>query len=110
LDSVLEKTCTLVVKVVDFQRNKPIQNVNVKVFRLEKESITPKQWVENLKTGTPFKRLMISSNTDDCGKVTVELLEGMYETKVEKYGFVKACDFKQNEEVVFIEPKKQWWR
>ena len=110
MDSVLEKTCTLVVKVVDFQRNKPIQNVNVKVFRLEKESITLKQWAENLKNGTPFKRLMISMNTDNNGKVTVELPECVYETKVEEYGFVKVCDLKKNDEVVFIEPKKQWWR
>ena len=108
--SILEKKCTLVVKVVDCQKNKPIQNVEIKVFRLEKESITLTQWAENLKNGTPFKRLMISKNTDDCGKVTVELPAGTYEIKVEKYCFTKACDLKQNDEVVFIEPKKQWWR
>jgi 5-hydroxyisourate hydrolase-like protein (transthyretin family) len=110
VESVLEKTYTLVVKVVDFQRNKPIQNVNVKVFRLEKESITLKQWAENLKNGTPFKRLMISMNTDNRGMVTVELPEGVYETKVEEYGFAKGCSLKQNDEVVCIGPKKQWWR
>jgi formylglycine-generating enzyme required for sulfatase activity len=98
------------VKVVDFQRNKPVQNVNVKVFRLEKESITLKQWAENLKNGTPFKRLMISMNTDSYGKVTAELPEGVYETKIEEYGFVKVCDLKQNDEIVFGEPKKHWWR
>jgi formylglycine-generating enzyme required for sulfatase activity len=102
--------CTLVVKIVDFKSNKPIQNVNVKVFRLEKEPITLKQWAENLKNGTPFKRLMISMNTDNHGKVTVELPECVYETTIEKYGFVRGCDLKQNDEVVFIEPKKQWWR
>ena len=106
----MEKNYTLVVKVVDFQRNKPIQNVNVKIFRLEKESITLKQWAENLKNGTPFKRLMISMNTDIHGKVTAELPEGVYETTVEKHGFAKMCDLKLNDEVVFTEPKKQWWR
>jgi hypothetical protein len=106
----LEKTFTLVVKVVDFKRNKPIQNANVKIFRIENEPITPKQWAENLKNGTPFKRLMISMNTDNYGKVTAELPEGVYETKAEKYGFAKGCDLKQNDEIVFVEPKKQWWR
>ena len=96
--------------MVDSQRNKSIQNVNIKIFKLEKESITLKQWAENLKNGTPFKRLMISMDTDNYGKVTAELSEGTYETRVEKYGFANVCDLKQNDEVVFIEPKKQWWR
>ncbi len=55
VDDVLEKTYMLVVRVVNFQRNKPIKNVNIKVFRLEKEPITLKQWAENLKNGTPSK-------------------------------------------------------
>ncbi len=106
----MEKTYTLIVKVVDFQRNKPIQNVNVKVFRLEKESITLKQWAENLKNGSPFRRLMISMNTDNSGKIIAELTEGIYEIEVEKCGYAKVCDLKKNEEAVFVEPKKQWWR
>ena len=66
---VIEKTCVLVVKLVDFQRNKPLKNVNVKVFRLETEPITPDQWAENLKNGAPFKRLILSANTDTTGVV-----------------------------------------
>jgi hypothetical protein len=76
---VLEKTYVLVVSVVNFQGNKPIKDVNVKVFRLETEPITPEQWVENLKNGAPFKRLVLSMNTDDNGNVTAELAEGSYE-------------------------------
>ena len=109
MDSVLEKTYTLVVRVVDFQKNKPIPNVNVKIFRLEKESITLQQWAENLKNGTPFERLIISMDTNNNGEVTAELPEGVYQSKVEKYGFTKVCDLKQNDEAVFIEPKKHWW-
>jgi hypothetical protein len=110
LDSVLEKTHTLVVKVVDFQRNEPIKNVNVKVFRLEKEPITPKQWAENLKNGTPFTRLIFSKNTGNDGNVIAELTEGVYEVKVEKYGLGTVYELTQNVEVLFIEPKKHWWQ
>jgi hypothetical protein len=45
----LEKTYVIVVRVVNFQGDKPIKNVNVRVFRLEMERITLKQWAENLK-------------------------------------------------------------
>ena len=106
----LEKTYVLVVKVVNFQKNKSIKNVNIKVFRLEKEPITLKQWAENLKNGTPFKKLMLSMNTDDNGTVTTELAEGFYEVKVEEYGLGKACELGQNDSVLFIEPKKHWWQ
>jgi len=106
----LEKTYTLVLRVVIFQKNAPIKNVNVKVFRLETEPITPKQWAENLKNGTSFKRLILSMNTDNTGKVTAELPEGVYEAKVEKYGLSKVCELKQNDEVLFVEPKKHWWQ
>ena len=75
----LEKTYAPVVSVVNFQRNKPITNVNVKVFRLKKESITLKQWAENLKNGSPFEKLILSMNTDNNGKVTAELTEGSCE-------------------------------
>ncbi len=65
----LEKTYVLVVSVVNFQRNKPIKNVNVKVFRLEKVPITPEQWAENLKNGAPFKKLILSMNTERDNEV-----------------------------------------
>jgi len=72
------------------RKNKPIKNVNIKVFRLEKEPIKLKQWAENLKNGTPFKRLMLSVDTDNNGNVTAELPEGVYEAKVEEYGLSEA--------------------
>jgi formylglycine-generating enzyme required for sulfatase activity len=106
----LEKTYVLVVRVVNFQGNKPIKNVNVKVFRLEKEPITIKQWAENLKNGTPFKRLILSMNTDNDGNVTVKLAEGFYEAEVKKYGLNKVCHLTQNDRVLFIEPRKHWWQ
>lgn len=96
--------------MINFQENKPIKNVNVKVFRLEKEPITVKQWAENLKNGNPFKMLILSMDTDNNGNVTAELTEGSYEVKVEKYGLNKVCELTQNDEVTFIEPKKHWWQ
>jgi len=110
VDDVLEKTYMLIVRVVSFQKNKPIQSVNVKVFRLEKESITLKQWAENLKNGTPFNRLIVSMNTDNNGTITAELTAGVYEAKVEKYGLSKVCELTQNDEILFIEPKKHRWQ
>ena len=109
-EPVVEKTHMLVVRVVDFQKNKPLKNVTVQVFKVEKEPITLKQWGENLKNGTPFKRLMFSVNTDDVGKVNAELAEGDYEVEVEKYGSIKNCTLKQNDEIVFVEPKTHWWQ
>jgi hypothetical protein len=106
----LEKTYVLVARVVNFQRNKPIKNVNVKVFKLEKAPITPKHWAENLKNGTPFKKLILSMNTDDKGNVTAKLAEGFYEVEVEKCGLSKVCELTQNNRVLFIEPKKHWWQ
>ena len=82
--AALEKTYILVVSVVNFQRNNPIKNVNVKVFRLKKAPITLKQWAKNLKNGVPFKKLILSMNTDNDGNVTAELAEGSFEVKVEK--------------------------
>jgi hypothetical protein len=108
-DSVLKKTYRLTVRMVDFKENKLIKNVNVKVFRMEQESITLSQWTENLKNGTPFKRLVLSVNTDNNGVVTAELPEGVYEAKVEKYALNKACELNQNSEILFAEPKKHWW-
>jgi 5-hydroxyisourate hydrolase-like protein (transthyretin family) len=97
----LEKTYVLVVRVLNFQGNKPIENVNVKVFRLETEPIAPEQWAENLKNGTPFKRLMLSMNTDNDGDVTAKLAEGSYEVKVEKYGLNKVCELTQNDSSLY---------
>ena len=110
MDSVLEKTYRLVVRVVESQRNKPIPNVNVKVSRVEKGPITPNQWTENLKNGTPFKTLMISLSTDNNGNVTAELPEGDYEAKVERYGLNQVSELTQNLQILFIEPKKRWWQ
>jgi hypothetical protein len=109
VNSVLEKTCKLVVRIVHFQGNKPIPDVKVKVYRVEKGPISPKQWVENLKNGTPFKTLITSMSTDNIGNVTIELPEGIYEAKVESLGLNQVCELTQNLEVLFIEPKKRWW-
>jgi 5-hydroxyisourate hydrolase-like protein (transthyretin family) len=110
VDVALEKSYTLVVSVVNFQTNKPISNVNVKVFRLEKTPITLTEWAENLKNGTPFKKLMLSMNTDNNGNVTAEFAEGSYEAKVEKYNLSKVCELTQDDRILFIEPKKHWWQ
>ena len=108
VDQVLEKTYTLVVRVVNF-KNMPIENVNVKIFRLEKEGITLKQWGENLKNGSPFKRLILSSTTNNTGIVSAELPEGVYEANVELLGLHNGCDLTKNAELLFVEPKKHWW-
>jgi hypothetical protein len=109
LDSVLENIHTLVLRVVNSKENNPIKDVNVKVFRLETESIALKQWAENLKNGTPFKRLIFSANTDNNGEVTVDLPGDIYEATVEKFGLTKVCQLTKNIEVLFVEPKKNWW-
>jgi hypothetical protein len=109
VDEISQKTHVLIVKVVNFQKNKPTKNATVKVFRLEKEPLTLKQWTENLKNGSPFKRLIVSMNTDNNGTVTVELAEGSYEVEEEKLGFNKVFDLTQDDEILFIEPKKHWW-
>ena len=109
LEPVLEKTYTLVVRAVNYKKE-PSKNLNVKVFRLEKEPITLNQWAENLRNGTPFKRLILSKDTDNNGNVTVELPEGVYEAKVEKYGLSKVCELKQNDEILLIEPQLHWWK
>jgi hypothetical protein len=109
LESVLEKNYILVAKLVNF-KSQPIQNVNIKVFKLENEPITLTQWAENLKDGAPNKRLILSMDTDVNGTVTVEVSEGVYEVKVEKYGLSKVCELAKNEEVLFVEPKVHWWQ
>jgi hypothetical protein len=109
LDSVLQNIYTLVLRVVNSKENNPIKDITVKVFRLEKESITLNQWTENLKNGTPFKRLIFSANTDNNGVVKVDLPEDIYEATVEKYGLTKVCELTKNTEVLFVVPKKHWW-
>ena len=110
VDVVLEKIYKLVVSVVSFQTNKPIENVSVKVFRLEKKPITLAEWAENLKNGTPFKKLVLSANTDNNGNVTADLAGDSYEVKVEKYDLSKVCELTQDDRILFIEPKKHWWQ
>jgi formylglycine-generating enzyme required for sulfatase activity len=110
VDVALEKDYRLVVSVVSLQTNKPIKNVNVKVFRLEKTPITLAEWAENLKNGSPFKKLMFSMNTDNNGNVTAELAEGSYEVKVEEYTLSKVCELTHEDRILFIEPKKHWWQ
>ncbi len=108
---VLGKTYSLLVRVVDFQRNKPVKNVNVKVSSLITEGIPPEQWAENLKNGSPFKSLILSISTDDNGVATAELPEGAYEAKVEQYNLSKNFDLTQNVEILFTQPKKlHWWQ
>ncbi len=104
----MEKTNKLDVKVVNFKGCTPIQDVNVKVFKIEKEPITPEQWAENLKNGSPFKSLVLSMNTDNNGKITAQIPWGSYEVKVEKYGLNQVCELNQNIEVLLIVPKKHW--
>ena len=110
VDAAFEKVYTLVVNVASFPGNNRIKNVNIKVFKLEKAPITLQQWTENLKNGTPFKRLVLSMNTDANGTVTAKLAEGSYEVMVEKYGLREVCELTKDETVVFITPKMHWWQ
>ncbi len=109
VDVALEKTYMIVIKIVDF-RNNPLKDVNVKVFMLIKKPITLEHWGENLKNGSPFKRLMLSLNSDAAGIVTSKLAIGSYEVVVEKFGLTKVCELKQNESLLFAESKKHWWQ
>lgn len=104
----IDNTHLLNVKFINFKKI-PIENAVVKIFRLEKEPISPEQWVENLRNGTSFKRLILSGKTDTNGILTAELISATYEVKVEGYGLGKIFDLAQNEEVLFIEPQKHWW-
>jgi hypothetical protein len=106
-DVAAQKSNVLVVRILD-SRGKPVKDENVKVFRMEKNA-TLEQYAENLKNGSPFKRLMLSVNSDNEGKITADLVEGNYEIKVEKIGSIKVCELTQNEQVDFNEPKKHWW-
>ncbi len=105
LDPVLEKTCKFFVRVVNFE-NKPVKNVNVKVFRIEKEAIALMQWTKNLKNGTPFKKLILSMNADNNGVITAELPKGVYEAKVEKYGLNKVFELTKNAKFFLLNQKR----
>jgi hypothetical protein len=104
----IDNTHILTVKVINFKKI-PIENAVVKIFRLEKEPISPEQWVENLRNGTSFNRLILSGKTDSNGTVTAELTSGTHEVKVEGYALGKIFDVTQNDEVLLTEPKKHWW-
>jgi hypothetical protein len=106
--NVIENKYKLTVKVVDFKKN-VIKNVSVKIFRIEKEPISPEQFAENIKNGAAFKRLMLIASTNNEGIVTAELAPGSYEVNLEAYGLREICQLDQNEEILFIEPKKHWW-
>ena len=59
----------------------------------------------------PFKRLILSTNTDENGGVTAELPEGTYEAKFEQYGLSNVFIFAKDLEVLFTEPKPlHWWQ
>jgi hypothetical protein len=107
VNNILEKTYKLVIQAVN-QRNKPIKNIGVKVFRAEKNPISIEQWTENLRNGTPFKQLMLATATDENGNIATEQAEGTYEISVETVG-LKTCELSQNTDMVFVEPKKHWW-
>ncbi len=108
VNPTLGNTYKLVVRTVSSKKD-PVKNVNVKVFRLEKEPISVEQWTENLRNGSPFKRLISSQSTDATGTLTVELVAGVYDVEVEKYGS-KVCEIEEDTEVVFVEAKKHWWQ
>jgi hypothetical protein len=109
-DVALEETFNLVVNVIAFKTNKPLSNINVKVSRLEKTPIPTSEWLENLKNGSPFKKLILSMNTDNSGNVSAELTKGSYEAQIEEYGLSKGCELTHDERILFIEPKKHWWQ
>jgi hypothetical protein len=106
----MDQTYNLVIKIMNFRKNRSVQNTIVKIFRLEKEPISPQQWVENLRNGAPFKRLVLSRNMDNNGVVTAELAIGAYEVKIDELAFAKTIELTQNSEILVIEPKKHWWK
>jgi hypothetical protein len=110
MGNVIEKTYKLIVKVVDSKKNGAVKDFKIKIFRNEKEPISPELWAENLKNGAAFKRLVLIASTDNEGIVTAELVAGSYEFKLEAYGLSEICELTQNKEILFIEPKKHWWQ
>jgi hypothetical protein len=108
--NVIEKNYNLTVKVVDSKKNDVIKNVSIKIFRNEKEPISPEQFTENIKNGAAFKRLILIASTDNEGIVTAELAAGSYEVNLEAYGLKEICQLDHNKEILFIEPKKHWWQ
>ena len=109
LEILDHKVSRLKVQVVD-AKNQPKPDVEVKVFKLEKEPISPEQWTENLKNGAPFKSLISSINTDSNGEVTADFPIGTYEVIVEKCSFSQICELTQKVDVSVNEPKKRWWQ
>ena len=109
LEILAQKVCRLKVQLVD-AKNHPKPDVEVKVFKLEKEPISTEQWTENLKNGAPFKRLISSINTDSNGEVTADYPVGTYEVVVEKYSFRQLCELTQNVDISVVEHKKRWWK
>jgi hypothetical protein len=107
--NILEETFQLIIKVVD-SKNRVVKSANIKIFRIEKEPISPMQWAENIKNGAAFKRLMLVSSTGNEGIVSSALVAGTYEVKLEAYGLSQICELTQNKELLFIEPKKHWWQ
>jgi hypothetical protein len=105
----IESFYKLIIKVVDSKKIGAAKNVGVKIFRKEKEPISPEQWAENIKNGAAFKRLILTASTDNEGIVTTELAAGSYEVRLEAYGLSEICELTQNTEIRFIEPKKHWW-
>lgn len=107
--NVIEKNYKLTVKVVDSKKH-VIKNVSIKIFRNEKDPISPEQYAENIKNGAAFKRLILTANTNNEGLVTAELAPCTYEVKLEAYGLKEICQLDQNKEILFIEPKTHWWQ
>jgi hypothetical protein len=105
----IENFYKLIIKVVDSKKSGAAKNVGVKIFRKEKEPISPEQYSENIRNGAAFKRLILTASTDNEGIVTAEVAAGSYEVKLEAYGLSEICELTQNKEIRFIEPKKHWW-
>lgn len=108
IDAAVENIYKLIVKV-NSKKNGALKDINVKIFRDEKDPISTEQWVENIKNGAAFKRLVLVANTDNEGNVTTELPAGSYEIKLETYGLSENCELTQNKEIILVEPKKSWW-
>ena len=54
---------------------------------------------------TPFKKLILSMNTDNNGNITAEFEEGSYEAELEKHGLKKVCELTQNDRVLSLNRK-----
>jgi 5-hydroxyisourate hydrolase-like protein (transthyretin family) len=108
MQQLTTNTYTLSVHVVD-AHGKMEPNVEVQVFRKETEPISQEQWIENLRNGASFKRLISSRGTDSNGLAAEEYPQGTYEVKVKKYCFSQTFELTQNVEVKVAAPKTSWW-